>query len=52
MAVDAEAVARTPDAAPTGVVAIASPRSADSFDKKLKRFVDRVLRKAPSPLLP
>jgi hypothetical protein len=34
------------------VVAIASPRSADSFDKKLKRFADRVLRKAPSPLLP
>jgi hypothetical protein len=45
MAVDAEAVARTPDAAPIGVVAIASPWSADSFDKKLKRFVDRVLRK-------
>jgi hypothetical protein len=52
MAVDAEAVARTPDVAPTGVDAVASPRSADSFGKELKRFADRILHKAPSPLLP
>ena len=50
--VDAEARTQSPSATPPGADVATPPHSADSAAKRLKRFTDRILHKAPSSLLP